>query len=637
MNLVCCESFSNRINLIINNFSFPSFKKIKLCTFYSNAELSALFPTLKDYASLKHAQGDKPSEKISKYRRDTNNLNAMDILGSPFVTGYRYKLNYPVDILDARHIYSQSNLDDLGKGLRIPKVHGIDFTIKNANQWLEDSSELFLDYASIDAVIPVEAIINMHLCKNNLAIKLAEQDILMDSKEPDMKRFLAKSFLTTASIADNLIYLALKKQGVLLDFKEFQRWDEFKLPYQAAKTKGGLNKVFVITPTLIENVDQYDISGAYATAMKNVKLPLSEPIVIGSHIAPIKILAQKLDSDEVQHALINLSFELNDDSTEWERPLIIYDYENNVGFTGAKTDKNQWFTLLEILALAEINPDIEVEVIQGYISTNERTKSYVDIADLYNAFKILRKEYKSKGVEGDAMQTTIKLVGNAGYGKTLQKKSILNTGFVDNSILTNSPISVDTHSNISQSKIYSSVWGNAITAYVRAVLAITAYHNKAYMAVTDSIVCDHAKFIPSANIHSNYKKLKQALNDISWECDFTNVNFVIHKERDYYSFTIKKNCNRDIIKDLKSGVPGVPGVPVFFLVLVTFCGNGCNSAKITNFSLFVSFSNLLISLHKKRIYAIITTYRVFIKFFQKNFKLFCLVAENWLVSFFIQI
>lgn len=52
----------------------------------------------------------------------------------------------------------------------------------------------------------------------------------------------------------------------------------------AKTTKGGLNKLFVKTPMLAKNVNQYDISGAYSTAMKFFELPLSEPQTMGSQL-----------------------------------------------------------------------------------------------------------------------------------------------------------------------------------------------------------------------------------------------------------------------------------------------------------------------------------------------------------------
>ena len=50
--------FSSRLKNMSKLCPFGQFERMVLCTFYSNAELSALFPTLDDLRSLKIAQGD---------------------------------------------------------------------------------------------------------------------------------------------------------------------------------------------------------------------------------------------------------------------------------------------------------------------------------------------------------------------------------------------------------------------------------------------------------------------------------------------------------------------------------------------------------------------------------------------------
>jgi hypothetical protein len=180
----------------------------------------------------------------------------------------------------------------------------------------------------------------------------------------------------------------------------------------------------------------------------------------------------------------------------------------------------------------------------------EQTQSStIDISKLYDSFKSLRKQYKSKGLDGDSMQNTIKLIGNAGYGKLLQYKEVYDPTLVSNSILSGGTISSQTHNILSKSSIYSSIWGNAITGIVRSILAITSWKNRAYMAVTDSIVCDAGAFISSMEIVTPYKKLNALLHSFSWECDFENVHFVIYKERDYFSFKIKDPAKETEIID----------------------------------------------------------------------------------------
>jgi hypothetical protein len=549
-----CEAFSTRLLYVQTLIAPIVFQKMILCTFYSNAEISALFPTLNDMRNLKIAQNDTVVTKFHRFSKNNHNLSCIDILGTVRLSNYKYKLPFSVDVIDARHIYSQTDLKGLGSNLKINKLTGIDFSIKKASEWLQDSEQLFLDYSAIDAVIPLEAILNMHSCKNKLFTRLSELNIVPTLDKPSSKRFLQKRFTTTAGIADSLIYSVIEKQEIKTDFVNLQKWENDKLPFQATKTKGGLNKVFIKTPTLLRNVDQFDISGAYATAMREFKLPLSEPQVVGSYFTLLKDLAGLLDHDNTEYAIFNLVFELPEDSDEWERPLVIFNYTDNVGFTGSKTDRNQWFTIYEILTLALMWPDIQIEVIQGYVWNKDRTENYLDLQDLYLQLKSLRKEYKSLGEEGDAMQNTIKLIGNAGYGKTLQNKNVLNPQHVDTSILANRTIDRDLHSMSSKSKIYSSLWGNAITSMVRSVIAITAWKNKAYMAVTDSLVCDTGTFIPSKMIETCFNKLNLILKKIEWECDYTNVNFLIIKERDYFSFSVKDNIDPSILDTIDKGL-----------------------------------------------------------------------------------
>ena len=67
----------------------------------------------------------------------------------------------------------------------------VDFAKKTANQWLEQDFEKFMDYASLDAVIPLEAICSMFHCKNELYKRLADKKIVPAVTKPS---FLRASF-----------------------------------------------------------------------------------------------------------------------------------------------------------------------------------------------------------------------------------------------------------------------------------------------------------------------------------------------------------------------------------------------------------------------------------------------------------
>lgn len=547
-----CKVLSQRLKGICNLLDMSYIKQMVLCTFYSNAELSAWFPTADDLIALKHLQGDVGVIETEGYKKFVQELTCIDITGSLSLKGYHLNLPFEVDVIDARHIFSQTDLKSLGKSLKINKLETIDFEKKNANQWLEEDFEMFMDYACIDAVIPLEAICSMHSCKNELYTKLANKKIVPDVIKPSAVKFLNKRFYTTGTIAESLIASVMEAQAVSGKFDKLTSWENTKMAPEARTTKGGLNKVFVKTPTLTRNVDQYDISGAYSTAMRVFKLPLSEPQIMGSHFTTLKELSSKLDREDVEYAIFNMVFKLPEDCSEWDRPLTILNYDNNVGFTGTETDRNQWFTTYEILTLATIHESLAIEIIIGYVWTKERTQEFLSLDALYTEFKTLRVKYKALGESGDAMQNTIKLIGNAGYGKTLQDKTVVDTEMLMTSMLRQGPARREFFKTTVRSKIYLSIWGNAITSSIRSVVALTAWKNKAYMAVTDSIVCDTGTFIHSKDIKTPFNKLNSLLEQIHWECDYTNVHFIILKERDYFSFTLKDEENTSVFTELEN-------------------------------------------------------------------------------------
>lgn len=307
----------------------------------------------------------------------------------------------------------------------------------------------------------------MYNCKNELYKKLADKEIVPAVTNPSGLKFLSKRFYTTGSIAESLIVSAIEKQGVKVKFDDLVSWEDLTMSSVAKTTKGGLNKAFVKTPMLAKNVDQYDISGAYSTAMKFFELPLSEPQNMGSQFTTVKELALKLDAENIEYAILNIVYKLPDDCSEWDRPLTILNHSGGEGFTGAETDRYQWFTIYEILALAAIHENLSIEVKLGHVWLKQRTTEYLSLNALYSEFQSLRSEYKCLGEEGEAMQNTIKLIGNAGYGKTLQNKTVVNTEKYLSSVLRSRVASRDFFKTQVKSKLYLSIWGNAITGSIR--------------------------------------------------------------------------------------------------------------------------------------------------------------------------
>lgn len=103
-----------------------------------------------------------------------------------------------------------------------------------------------------------------------------------------------------------------------------------------------------------------------------------------------------------------------------------------------------------------------------------------------------------------------------------------------------------------RSKVFLGIWGNAITGNIRAVVALTAWKNKAYMAVTDSIVCDAGTFVHSKDVKTPFSKLNRLLEQIHWECEYENVHMVIFKERDYYSFSLREKKDTQTLLDFEN-------------------------------------------------------------------------------------
>ena len=148
------------------------------------------------------------------------------------------------------------------------------------------------------------------------------------------------------------------------------------------------------------------------------------------------------------------------------------------------------------------------------------------------------------------MQNTIKLIANAGYGKTLQDKTVVDIGKHLASVLRKRASDRDFFKTQVRSKVFLGIWGNAITGSIRAVVALTAWKNKAYMAVTDSIVCDAGTFIHSKDVKTPFSKLNRLLEQIHWESEYENVNMVIFKERYYFSFSLRDNKDIQTLLDL---------------------------------------------------------------------------------------
>lgn len=78
------------------------------------------------------------------------------------------------------------------------------------------------------------------------------------------------------------------------------------------------------------------------------------------------------------------------------------------------------------------------------------------------------------------------------------------------------------------------------------------------MAVTDSIVCDTGTFVHSKDIKTPFSKLNRLLEQIHWECDYTNVHAIIFKERDYFSFSLRDEKDTQTLLDFENNAAKQP-------------------------------------------------------------------------------
>lgn len=557
-------------------FILPS-NGCRVWTFYSNAELSSLFPTTRQLRLKMGLQGDKVYAigGNRRYTRNHDNLSVSPIHGTLLIRNYKVPGFGTIHFHDARHLYTQSKLADLGNSVGVPNKLDHDFEKENALNWLERDRKSFIEYGVIDAVIPVLAALQLYDCKRKLGKELSQAGVIGDINDKAVNKLVNKENITVPGMAEDYIWLCICNQGKAEMFKNFQKWEIGNLCIKAATAKGGLNKYFYGEPKLFSNHSIYDIKSAYATAMKHIRVPIEKPLVSGYQIYPKARDAKSFwDSDIVEYGKLLVSFELPHDTDEWNRLVVIRDYDKGIGFTGTKFVE-QWITLHEFLTICEYHPEVPVTVHQSYW-----WKKGCESISLYTLISILtelRTGYKNNGDE--AMQLTIKLICNAGYGKILQNKECFDSGALHDTILEGGTIRKSTHSNNITSKIHSSIWGNYITGVVRVVLAITARASKAVMCVTDSVICENGKFVSSKDIVTKSKKLNKILGCFEFDCkaEEEGIEFLAFKERDYAAFKVKPEYDpNQVLDELVSGNANSDIVDKFDIVKIAKRGYKSN-------------------------------------------------------------
>lgn len=551
------EQFKYRIATLIKTLEIQYNPKagIILWTHYSNAEFANLAPTNPELKELMLSNGDvlhcgDPFNKDSKKSND--NLRLFPKGKSFNVRNLKIDEKLRVHIFDTTHLFAKGGLDKLGESIGFPKLKHPDWDKVTASQWLESNPNAFVDYAASDAAIPCEAAMQLYKGVRKIIVDLSNLEIIPTLNNKQVEKALRKSWMTGSSISETCAKLSLIQQNVWQEWINSQEILLQSLPEEPlTKIKGGLNKYFVSDkPQHFENVSAYDIKSAYLTALQQIKYPLWEPIQIGT-IEKITLHNLAQENDKYHGVYLKIKYELPEGTNEWDRCVVFQNNRFNQGFTGRETGEYQWLSHFEIQAQAARTPLVVAKVYGGIAWEKKENGKVADFKPLMNTLDNFRDEYKKS--ENKAMADTAKLMGNGTYGKLAQQTNALNPDALHDSIMQDAKIHTSTHSDIMHSQITNPIMANWITSFIRSVLAITAAHNNALMAVTDSLLVSSIKWIESAKIKVPYGHLQMALNAVKWTREHHNVSAVVFRERDYYFYECQPKDQEKIKTEIKSG------------------------------------------------------------------------------------
>lgn len=548
------EIFRSRLLKLIEILDLSIDKKtgLTLWTHYSNAELANIIPTRKELKELIELNDDylHASKEGSKWNSD--NLRIFPKGKSFNIQNIKLAEGIKAHVYDTTHLFAKISLDKLGESIGIEKQWHPNWDEESASEWLEQDKEAYLNYAATDAIIPCLAAIQFYNSFKNLINDLSVVGVIPPLEHKEVKKALNRRYMTASSCSETIAKLHFLQSGVWENFKFLNSILYELLPNRPlSKVKGGLNKYFISDkPENFRNVDSWDLKSAYLTALTKIKLPLWKPICVGHSKTSFHKLSQKLD--QLEGCYYQVKYSLPESCDEWDRINIFSNDRYNQGFTGLESGDNQWLTHWEIQAQAKVTPHVEIEVISGIHWEKQFCGKYANMCKLMNHLSELRSDYKSSG--NDAMQNTIKLIGNGTYGKTAQQTNALIPEMIHDSIMQDGLITSSTHSQIIHSKISNPIYANWITGFIRSCVAITARENKAIMAVTDSLLVNHGSFIHSKDIKMPYGHLRRALESCTWQLEHSNVNAMIFKERDYHLYKVSPLEANSIIKEVESGI-----------------------------------------------------------------------------------
>ena len=535
---------------------------VNLRTFYSNAELSLFIPN-KNYIKEFY---EKNATKGSK----TQELKVVPLHGTGMLLGYVLSDKVIMNITDVRPLSDCKSLKKLGESLNFPKGD-CDFSKHDAKWYLENDRENFLSYAIRDAIIPLMWFESFHQNARTIINDLSRKGLIDEKLASKMQ---SKSFATTASVTDYLMLGVLQNQGKAKLYRDtINKLKKYQMPsIMFSINKGGLNKSsHGFEPKFVHSVDSHDISGAYATAIENFKMPIIPPSekVFGEgrgEEMKLKDLARVVDRYGLAYVIFD-SIELPKNTPENKRILNLYDEDGECVTALDNSGITQFVTCFEICGQALLTPEAKVKVIRIYgwsRKTLQNKYSHISFSELFKELKEGRAKAKKEHGKGCVQEKTYKLLGNGGVGKLAQNKEVYNSDLLAKTLSKGGDVSSLTK-DISNSRAYNPLFFNFITGLVRTVTGLSYALSDGVLAVTDSVACPTGMFKDSIEIANMIKAkklsgdcydcLERSLRWFSWEKERENCTLQIYKERDYayLDSDVKENL-QSLEKKIKKGV-----------------------------------------------------------------------------------
>ena len=521
---------------------------VNLRAFYSNAELSLIIPNKK---YIRDIYQEKLNRGLSV--KDFK-LIPLHGIGSLLNCGLSNK--FTLNITDVRPLSDSKSLKQMGESQGFQKGD-CDFNLHDARWYFENKREEFIDYAVRDCIIPLKWYEEFHNNVSLIALDLKLKGIIEDKIA---EKIASKSFVTTSSVTDLLMLGVLQNEGKAKRYKEniIHLKNNVMPSIMFSLNKGGLNKSsHGFEPKFIYNIDSYDISSAYATAIEKFKMPITLPHekVFGEGKGKemrLKDLARICDRYGLAYVIFD-GFKLQKDTPENERIINLYDESGECVTACDNSGIIQFVTGFEICAQALLTPNAKIRPLKLYGWTRKELQNennYICFSELYKELGEGRSEAKRNYGKGCVLEKTYKLLSNGGVGKLAQNKEVFNSELLMNVLSEGGSVN-SLAKDISNSRCYNPLFFNFITGLVRTVTGLSYALSDGLLAVTDSVACPTNKFKDSveiANLIKNkklngdcYDCLERSLRWFSWEKERNNCTLQIYKERDYAYLSSEKD------------------------------------------------------------------------------------------------